>query len=138
MSIIAALVGPIEYWWDTPEDPHRFDSQQAVEYRAWRVELRDFLAKHGLLVYSPHLAFFGPWDERAQAHNDSVITICDIVFNMRPYGIPGKGTDHELELAEHLSKVIVNTPPGYDLDGLGLWIKNVLPGYLDRELVGLV
>lgn len=116
MSTIVALVGPIEYWWNTPEDPHRFDSEQAVAYRQWRLDLRDLLADAGYLVYSPHLAFFGPWDERAQKHNDWIVEICDVVVNMRPEGIPGKGTDHELILASVYNKPVIKAPPGTSKD----------------------
>ena len=116
MSTIVVLIGPIEYWWDTPEEPDRFLSAPAVVYREWRIRLRDFLVDHGYLVYSPHEAFKGNWDERAQAHNDFIIGIADIVINMRPLGIPGKGTDRELELAAHLGKPVIWAPPGSRLE----------------------
>jgi hypothetical protein len=124
MSTIVALIGPIEYWWDTPEEPDRFNSQPAVEYRAWREELRDFLVENGFLVYSPHDAFKGAWDERAQAHNDFVISICDLVMCMRPEGIPGKGTDHELKLASDLGKYVIMVPPGISLTFLKSWMES--------------
>jgi hypothetical protein len=116
MSIIVMLVGPIEYWWDTPDDPDRFNSQPAVEYRHWRQILRDALVAEGFLVYSPHDAFKGTWDERAQAHNDAILQLCDVVVNMRPAGVSGKGTDHELELAGILNKPVIYAPPWSDLN----------------------
>jgi len=115
MSTIVALIGPIEYWWDTPEDPNRFLSQQAVEYRAWREILNDFLVREGFLVYRPHEAFKGPWDERAQMLNDVMVQMADVIICMRPEGVPGKGTDHELEVAARHSKTVVDAPPGVDL-----------------------
>jgi hypothetical protein len=123
MSTIVALVGPIEWWWNTPADPSRFDSQQAVEYRAWRTIVRDALVAAGFLVYSPHDAFKGAWDERAQKHNDTIIELCDVVVNMRPKGVPGKGTDHELILAHVLGKPVFRAPPGTDLENLAHEIK---------------
>jgi len=118
MSTIVALIGPIEYWWDTPEDPNRFMSKQAVEYRNWRAGLNDWLVKTGYLVFRPHEAFKGPWDERAQIFNDAMVQIADIVICMRPRGIPGAGTDHELELAHKLNKMVLYAAPGYYLEQL--------------------
>lgn len=115
MSTIVALIGPIEYWWDTPEEPLRFTSPAAVRYRRWREDLNDFLVLMGFLVFRPHEAFKGPWDERAQVFNDEMVKIADVVICMRPEGIPGKGTDHELELAERLGKPILDAPPGSDI-----------------------
>jgi len=112
MSIIAALIGPIEYWWDTPEEPDRFNSPAAEEYRFWRQAVNDLLVADGWLVYRPHEGFKGAWDERAQVFNDEMIKICDVVICMRPPGIPGRGTDHELELAGRLGKPIIQLPPG--------------------------
>lgn len=129
MSIIVALVGPVEYWWNTEDDPHRFDSQQAVEYRAWRTILRDSLVAAGFLVYSPHDAFKGNWDERAQVHNDSIIRVVDVVVNMRPDGIPGAGTDHELDLANSLNKPIIEAPPGSNLKKVATQIAAAILQY---------
>ena len=113
MSTIAALIGPIEWWWDTPEDPHRFESERARTYRAWRQEVNDRLvAAGGWLVYRPHEGFKGDWDERAQVFNDEQIKVADIVICLRPPGIPGKGTDRELALAARLGKPVVHLPPG--------------------------
>lgn len=116
MSTIIALVGPIEYWWNTEEAPDRFNSPQALNYRIHRQMLGDYLVDHGYLVYRPHEAFKGPWDERAQVFNDAMIQIADIVVNMRPEGIPGKGTDHELAMAEKAGLPIIEASPGRYLD----------------------
>jgi hypothetical protein len=124
MSTIVALIGPIEYWWDTPEEPLRFTSPEAVRYRQWRRELSDFLVREGFLVYRPHEAFKGSWDERAQRFNDAIIEVCDLVMCMRPEGIPGKGTDHELDLAAKLGKPVIFTPPHIQLSFLHSWIHS--------------
>lgn len=118
MSIIVALIGPIEYWWDTPEDPNRFLSPEAVEYREWREKLNDFLVREGYLVYRPYEAFKGAWDERAQVFNDAIVQVADVIVCMRPDGIPGKGTDHELDLAAKLGKPVIWAKPGYNLNGI--------------------
>jgi hypothetical protein len=115
MSTIVALIGPIEWWWNTPEDPGRFNSQQAQDFRAYRTGVKKYLGSHGFLCYAPWDAFFGDWDPRAQAHNDFIIGICDVVCNLRPVGIPGSGTDDELELAADLGKPVVDAPPGSNL-----------------------
>jgi hypothetical protein len=115
MSTIVTLIGPIEYWWNTPEDPNRFLSQPAVEYRAWREILNDFLVREGFLVYRPHEAFKGTWDERAQVLNDVMVEMADYIICMRPPGIPGKGTDHEIEVAAAKKKPVFDAPPGTNL-----------------------
>jgi hypothetical protein len=112
MSVIAALIGPIEYWWDTPAAPHRFNSPPAREYRWWRNKMSETLVDAGWLVYRPHEAFKGAWDERAQIQNDAMIGMCDVVICLRPPGVPGKGTDHEIELASQLGKPVYYFPPG--------------------------
>lgn len=126
MSTIVALVGPIEWWWNTPEDPARFHSMPAVHYRDWRERLSRYLVDQGYLVFRPHEAFKGTWDERAQIFNDEIIKIADVVINMRPPGVPGKGTDHELALARDLGKTIVNAPPGTEMQRIRFQINNRL------------
>lgn len=126
MSIIVALVGPIEWWWNTPEDPARFHSLEAIAYRAYRDRLGKVLVDHGYLVFRPHEAFKGEWDERAQVFNDHMIEIADVVVNMRPMGIPGKGTDHELQLAKNLGKPVLAAPPGTNFNELDQDIKYVM------------
>jgi hypothetical protein len=117
MSIIVSLIGPIEHWWDTPEDPDRFNSPPAVAYRAWRQHVNDvLLAAGGFLVYRPHEGFKGDWDNRAQIFNDEMIRISDVVLCLRPPGIPGKGTDEELRLCAKLGKPVVFLPPGAPID----------------------
>lgn len=125
MSIIIALIGPIEYWWDVPEEPDRFNSVPAAEYRQYRNDLNDFLVSKGYLVFRPHEAFKGEWDERAQAFNDAMVQIADIVVCMRPLGIPGKGTDHEINLALLAGKVVVNAPPDTEFDILDKHLRMI-------------
>jgi len=112
VSTIVALIGPIEWWWDTSERPNRFNAPDAQAYRAWRDEVDVELQAAGCLVYRPHKGFRGPWDERAQVFNDAMIQIADFVVCIRPPGVPGKGTDHELALARELGKPVYFLPPG--------------------------
>lgn len=108
------LAGPIEYWWDTPSEPNRWASEQAVRYRKHRDAVRDFFVEHHFLVYSPHSAFKGDWNEKMQPVNDYVLGLSDIVVNLKPDDIPGlvaNGTDHEWELAKKLGKICIALPP---------------------------
>lgn len=130
MSIIVSLVGPIEWWWNTEYDPTRFHSPEAISYRAWRERLSHALVDRDYLVFRPHEAFKGAWDERAQVFNDEMVKISDVVINMRPTGIPGKGTDHELALAKELRKPVILAPPGTPIDQIDRDIKYVM-GVID-------
>jgi hypothetical protein len=118
-SIIIMGAGPIEYWWDTPEDPDRFNSPEAIAYRAWREVVADYFKdfKKGTLLYKPWTAFGGQWDERAQPLNDAMVRIADVVINMNP-GVPAEGTDHEIALAKSLGKPVFACPPGTGLPHL--------------------
>ena len=108
------LCGPIEWWWNTEDDPNRFQSYEAMRYREHRDAVRDFFVQRHFLVYSPHSAFKGDWNEKMQPVNDYVLGLCDIVVNLKPKhidGIVAKGTDHEWELARKLGKVRIELPP---------------------------
>lgn len=108
------LAGPIEWWWDTPEEPHRFYSSDAIQYRRHRDAVRDFFVDRHFLVYCPHTAFKGDWNEKMQPVNDFVLSKSDIFVNMKPLDIPGlvcNGTDHEEDLAWKLGKIIIPIPP---------------------------
>lgn len=101
------LAGPIDYWWNenwmTPEHMH---------YKAWRDLVSKKLVDAGYLVYRPHEAFKGAWDERAQRINDVAIGHADLVINLTPPGIPAKGTEAEITLAKLLRVRVVDAPPG--------------------------
>lgn len=111
------LAGPIEWWWDCPQEPNRFLSSPARIYRHHRDQLRDFFVERGFLVYMPHQAFKGDWNEKMQPVNDYVLGLCDIIVDMTPTDIPGivaNGTKHEVELAHKLNKLVLTIPPGID------------------------
>ena len=131
------LCGPIEYWWDTPEDPRRFNSYEAIRYREHRDAVRDFLVARHFLVYSPHAAFKGDWNEKMQPVNDYVLGLCDIVVNLKPKHIDGmvaNGTDHEWELARKLGKVRIELPP-VKTDFTQTFSPHVLEMILETEFI---
>lgn len=129
------LAGPIEWWWDTPEEPDRFNSSEAVKYRRHRDAVRDFFVKHHFLVYCPHTAFKGDWNEKMQPVNDYVLGLSDIFVNMTPTHIPeivANGTKHEDELAHKLDKVVLYIPPtDYVIDN---WEETFNPAVLEMIL----
>lgn len=109
-SRIVNVIGPIETWWDTEENPNRFNSYEARRYRQWREAVCRELAKY-FLVYRPHEAFKGSWNEKAQAVNDAGIKISDFIVNLKPDGVEALGTDHEEEFAKQVGKHVFYAPP---------------------------
>jgi hypothetical protein len=108
------LAGPIEYWWDTPKEPDRFNGIEAQRYRLHREAVARYFVDRHYLVYSPWNAFKGDWNEKMQPVNDFVLGLSDIVVDLTPKHIKGmvaKGTDHEIKLARELGKVVVELPP---------------------------
>lgn len=110
-SKIVFLAGPIECWWDTEEEPNKFESLPARGYRMYRQIVEDTLKQRGYLVYKPHTAFTGDWNERAQAVNDMAIEIADVLINMTPPGVKALGTNHEVHHAETLGVRVIDGPP---------------------------
>jgi hypothetical protein len=81
------------------------------------------LVDHGHLVYRPHEAFKGAWDEDVvlkdryrspQAVNDAAIRISDVVINLTPDwpGVVSQGTDDEMAYCRSIGKRVVWAPPG--------------------------
>ena len=111
-SAIIMLAGPIKYWWD-----ENWGTPQHNNYVAWRDHVNDGLVKDGYLVYRPHEAFKGRWDERAQSVNDTALLAADVICNLTPPGIPSLGTDGEILYATNNGNaLIVNAPPTGDFD----------------------
>lgn len=106
------LGGPIEHWWDTPENPDMFNSFLARAYRLHRELLNRAFVEAGYLVYRPHEAFKGPWNEKMQDVNDYILERCDAFVNMTPpsLGIVALGTDHEVRQAGRLGVPVFNAP----------------------------
>jgi hypothetical protein len=80
------LVGPIDFWWN-----ENWDTPQHRTYKGWRNKVNRRLVEAGHLVYRPHEAFKGAWNERAQAVNDAAISIADCLVNLTPPGVPAYG-----------------------------------------------
>jgi len=124
------LAGPIEWWWDTEEEPNRFNSPDAVAYRAHRDLVRDIFVAHHYLVYSPHSAFKGDWNEKMQPVNDYVLSLSDIVIDLTPRHIAhlvADGTKHEIALALRLGKFVMPIPPSTskeEIEAAAVWILN--------------
>lgn len=105
------LLGPIAAWWE------EWDSPRHQEYTAWRDRVRAELVAAGHLVYSPHRAWQGNWDENAgdvsaQYVNDAAIAITDVCFNLQPVGVSSPGTEHEMDLCQALGREVYWVPPG--------------------------
>lgn len=104
------LCGPIEYWWD-----ERWDTVERREYFHWRDLASVTLVAAGHLVYRPHEAFKGMWDDNdgdafGQLVNDAAIVASNLVVVLTPPGIPSEGTDAELGLCNRESIRVVECP----------------------------
>lgn len=108
-AAIILLAGPIKFWWDdnwmTPEH---------VRYVEWRQKVTDALVGDGYLIYQPHAAWKGTWNEAAQAVNNVVIGICDVMVILTPPGVTSDGTDEEERQAKALGIPRVAAPPSPD------------------------
>lgn len=111
------LAGPVKHWWtcwgSTPHD----------EYLNHRGRIHKLLVKNGYLVYTPWIAWRGPWDKRAQLVNQLAILTCDAFLWLTPTGIPDVETQHERQLAEAAGKPAAHVLPFiYEGDLLG-WLE---------------
>lgn len=102
---VAMLAGPIKAWWDD-----EWNTPEHWNYALWRVRVCQELENAYYLVYRPHEAFKGTWDERGQSINDFVLRTCDVVINMTPPGVPSQGTHGEVLYAANFGKTIVDAP----------------------------
>jgi hypothetical protein len=121
--VIVMLVGPIDYWWN-----ENWESPQHLAYKQWRDEVNRKLVKAGHLVFRPHEAFKGAWDERAQIVNDTVINIADCLINLTPPGVPAYGTAAEVARAHEIGVSVYNAPPD-DLSDIHEFIVPLINPY---------
>jgi hypothetical protein len=118
------LAGPIRFWWAEGQ----WGSELHQRYTKWRDDVRIALVRAGCLVYSPHRAWQGRWNERAQEVNDAAIRACTVVLDLRIPGVPADGTLQEVETAVQAGVPVVPLALG-DTDHLGRIIVS-LPGTL--------
>jgi hypothetical protein len=138
-TAIVMLAGPIKNWWGK-----NWNTPQHEAYANWRRRLSERLVDAGYLVYRPHEAFKGMWDERAQSVNDMALSIADVVVNLTPPGVVSEGTDGEVLFARNRGVMIHAAPPATDLfagaeavvdelDALGLKRPALMQNTLERS-----
>lgn len=118
-GLVVMLAGPIGHWWD-----ENWASDAHVEYVAWREFVNEALVLDGHLVYRPHEAFKGRWQNKAQVLNDAVLMEADVVLNLCPPGVPSPGTDHEVDLARYNGKPVIACPPSASLRPILIKLAN--------------
>lgn len=96
-SLFVFLGGPIRNWWK----PGMWGSREHKLYTTKRDYVRTELSAD-FMVYAPHLALRGPWDERGQLLNDFAVTQCDAFVWLRMDGVTATGTELEQALAVSL------------------------------------
>jgi hypothetical protein len=112
-AAIIMLAGPVKWWWDA-----NWMTPAHIAYVDWRQRVTDELVAAGYLVYQPHAAFKGTWNEAAQVVNNAIIGICDAMVVLTPPGVLSDGTDEEVEQARLLDRPIVFAPPNSDMEGV--------------------
>lgn len=100
------LAGPIDYWWN-----ENWGTPAHEDYKLWRQTLNNLLVESGHLVYRPHEAMKGAWDEAMQEVNNAALRLCDVVIYMTPLGVPAYGTRDECEYAAIIGKPVLWAPP---------------------------
>lgn len=107
---VVMLCGPIAYWWDTDTYQH-WDLPEHWHYVAWREALNDALVDAGFLVYRPHEAFKGTWNDKMQGINNQVLELSDVIINMTPEDVWSNGTDEEMAECIRQAKQVYHLPP---------------------------
>lgn len=102
---VVILCGPIAHWWDD-----NWETPEHLHYNDWRDRVSARLVKEGYLVYHPHNAFKGAWNNRMQKINSQVIELSDVVINLNP-GVPSDGTDEEMVQCSTINKPVIYAPP---------------------------
>lgn len=130
MSTLIVLGGPIGHWWG-----ENFEGSLAQRYRAGRQTMSDFLVSRGYLVYRPHEAFKGAWDDFGQYVNDEAVRRCKVFIDMTPFDgetrVPSPGTDHERREAKKYGAILISfnvvEATEYDYLALGDALDTVAP-----------
>lgn len=105
--LIVMVAGPIGYWWDD-----NWMSPEHIRYDEWRTKVVEGIVAAGHLAFQPHQAFKGTWTNRAQVVNNAIVTACDVVLDLTPWGVPSEGTETEVALARKYGKRVIPCPPG--------------------------
>ncbi len=101
------LAGPVDYWWN-----ENWESPQHIQYMKWRDYISKLMVEAGHLVYHPHRAWKGAWDESAQAVNDAALDVCDEFVYLTPLDVPAYGTMAEKIKFQSSGKPCHHAPPG--------------------------
>jgi hypothetical protein len=104
--MIVMVCGPIKHWWD-----ENWMSPEHVRYDEWRTKVVQTLVEMGHLAYLPHRAWQGTWNESAQAINNVVIQVADVIIVLTPEGVPSEGTDEEIKEAHKRGTDVIYFPP---------------------------
>jgi hypothetical protein len=111
--LIVMVAGPIGWWWD-----ENWMTPEHIRYDQWRSRIVEELVAAGHLAYLPFQAFKGTWTNRAQVVNNAIVTACDVVLDLTPYGVHSEGTETEVALAKRYGKYVLLCPPAPD--GFGM------------------
>lgn len=101
------IAGPVEHWW-----AENWHTPEHYAYIEWRNKVSAMLVESGHLVFRPHEAIKGAWDESMQAVNDHALYLVDVVIVLTPPGVPAYGTAAETALARGWGKQVRKAPPG--------------------------
>jgi hypothetical protein len=104
--LIVMVAGPIGWWWN-----ENWMSPEHIRYDQWRTRVVEELVAAGHLAYLPFNAFKGTWTPRAQVVNNAIVTACDVMLDLTPYGTRSEGTEEEVKLAKSFGKIIIPCPP---------------------------
>lgn len=128
-ALFVFLAGPIRHWWA----PGMWDSLEHQAYTAFRT-LVHYELSADFLVYAPHLAWRGPWNEGAQAVNNAAVAACDALVWLDIPGVVAAGTAAEVATAERAGIVTHRIWVG-DTDGLARVKATLTRADRDRRAV---
>jgi len=132
------LGSPIRHWWtktDNEKTLHETDLYR--EYAEFRDNVREGLAKT-FLVYSPHLAVKGPWNEYVgNAINNMALLHSDAFVGLCMQGVGAEGTARERAIARAANI------PTFDChfewrEQLDDWVTHITAAIVEERFKGLL